>query len=206
MRPGRRDRRSPGIETGIERGRRRLPIVTLAGITAVAILAAACVSGTATSTPGSQATPSPTAESSGGAKPTFWPTTTIDGTIALGAANDSLTKMAKDVTTAVDAQDPQKILIVMSDGLTFMTSLQADIGYLQAYPETKDVGDQLAAAYGQMIKGAQEIVDALKAGNGEGVQSGFSDFFAGSAGYAAVAPALGDLVSQAILMKRGFNQ
>jgi hypothetical protein len=70
---------------------------------------------------------------------------------------------------------------------------------------TKATGDKLAAAYDQMIEGAKTILDGLQSGNGEAVQQGFNAFFAGDAAYAAQTGPLGDIASQAALMKKHVN-
>ena len=168
----------------------------------LALLLAACG---ATATPSSSptgATASPGESGSPGPKPTFWPTGTVEATIALGAADGDFTKMANDVVGAVNSNDAVKVLQVMSDALTFLKGNQENIPHLQKYPATKAVGDQLATAYGQMIAGAQAVIDGMNAGDTAAVQAGFVTFFAGNEAYVAVSPALGDLADQAIFMKR----
>lgn len=167
----------------------------------LAILLASCGSTTTPSgSPG--ATASPGESGSPGPKPTFWPTGTVEATIALGAADGEFTKMANDVVGAVNSNDAVKVLQVMSDALTFLKGNQENIPRLQKYPATKAVGDQLEAAYGQMIDGAQAVIDGMNAGDTAAVQAGFVTFFAGNEAYVAISPALGDLADQAIFMKR----
>lgn len=168
----------------------------------LAILLASC--GPTATPSGSPVVATASAGESGspGPKPTFWPTGTVEATIALGAADGDFTKMASDVVGAVNSNDAVKVLQVMSDALTFLKGNQENIPHLQNYPATKAVGDQLAAAYGQMIDGAQAVIDGMNAGSTEAVQAGFVTFFAGNAAYVAISPALGDLADQAIFMKR----
>lgn len=160
---------------------------------------------------GASVTPSPSTGSSaptgGGSgvptpKPTFWPTGVVEATIALGAADGDFIKMANDVVGAVDSNDAARVLQVMSDALTFLKGNQENVPRLQGYPATTDVGDKLAAAYAQMIEGAQAVIAGMNAGDSSAVQAGFDTFFAGNAAYVAISPALGDLADQAVFMKR----
>ncbi|MBI3748455.1 MAG: hypothetical protein HY262_06385 [Chloroflexi bacterium] len=137
---------------------------------------------------------------------TNWPTLVIEGAISLAAANGNFSQMNQDVTAAVNAADPARIRTVMQDVLTFLKANRVAVGYLQQYDTTKPTGDRLAVAYDQMIGGAQAIVDGTTSGNGAAVQSGFNDFYAGDAAYAALTGALGDIAAQATLMKRGYTQ
>ncbi len=184
------------MRTGRPRGRG-----VAAGLAVVVVLLVAACGSTAP-TSSNPATPGPTVDGSGGPKPTIWPTTVVEASIALGAADGDFSKLADDVVKAVDSEDPATMLGVMNDALTFLNGNQKNIPHLQAYPETKPVGDKLAVAYAQMIEGATKARDGLIAADGAAVQAGFQEFFAGNAAYVAVAPALGDLAGQAIFMKR----
>jgi hypothetical protein len=106
------------------------------------------------------------------------------------------------MNTALDAQDYQGLETVTSDVLTFLETIQAKVPALQAYPGTQALGDQLFAAYGEMILGVQQIHAALIAGNGTGVTDGFKAFGTGSRVYALLRPALADLATQAIAQQR----
>ena len=187
-------------------GRFGAPLVSTAIV--LALLIASC-SGTSSPAPGSPSTaPSPTVTDSlqNGPAPTNWPTTVVDGAIALAGADSGFKQMNSDVTTAVDSADPRTILTVMTDALDFLKPNQRFVTYLQAYGPTKDTGDKLAAAYDQMIGGAQKIVDGVNAGDGEAVQQGFVEFFAGDGAYAEQTGPLSDLAQQAVLMRRNLTQ
>ncbi|TAL08901.1 MAG: hypothetical protein EPO00_06595 [Chloroflexota bacterium] len=175
--------------------------VALAVGLAVALVLVAC-GGAATQPPSTAASPSAAGSGLPTPKPTFWPTGVVEATIALGAADGDFTKMANDVVGAVDSNDAVKVLQVMSDALTFLKGNQKNVPRLQDYPATKVVGDELAAAYAQMIEGAQAVIDGMNAGDTEAVQAGFVTFFAGNKAYVAISPRLGDLADQAIFMKR----
>jgi len=165
---------------------------------ATVVLAVACTpGGTATATPGAEASSSGPAP-----KPTRWPTLTIEAAIALGAAHSDFTKMVNDVALAVDAEDPERIVVAMDDALEFLAGNQTNIPRLQSYDSTKSVGDRLGVVYEAMIEGATEVRDGLTSGDANAVESGFQKFFEGSTEYTTVAGDLVDLAEQAVFMKR----
>lgn len=137
-------------------------------------------------------------------KPTIWPGSVVSATIALGAADSSFAKLASDLQTTVDTADMAGLLQVTTDGLTFLTGAQKNVPKLQAYPETKALGDALANAYQQMIDGLQQIHDSLTAGNAAGVTAGFEQFAAGNETYGAVRADLSDKAQQAIFMQKNY--
>ncbi len=187
------------------RGGRRL--VGLLGPWGLAIALVGCVGSGAS--PTSSQTVAPGTTSSGfpvGPLPTNWPSNVVEAAIELAAADASFAQMNKDVADAVTGADPRTMLTVMTDALTFLQANQRSIPALQAYALTKDLGDKLGAAYGQMISGAQAIVGGLRSGKSASVQQGFNDFFAGGAAYAPLTGPLGDLASQAALMKKHLSQ
>ena len=114
--------------------------------------------------------------------------------------------MFSDVSAAVDANDPARILQVMNDVLTFLQGAQKNIPLLQGYAATKAVGDQLASAYATMIGGAQAVVDAINAGDGPATQAGLLKFFDGSTAYADARQGLADIAAQALTMTKGRTQ
>ena len=170
---------------------------------AVAGLVAACSpAGTASGSP--TGTPGPVASGSGspGPKPTAWPTTTIEASIALGAAHNDFAKMVNDIGSAVSAGDPARIDVAMDDALAFLEGNQTNIPRLQAYDHTKPTGDRLAAVYAKMIEGVKMVQTGLSTGDADTVEEGFEIFSEGNTEYLAVAPEVVDLANQAIFMKR----
>lgn len=168
-------------------------------LAALAVTLAACGS--------TNGTPSPTAGSSqaagsGGPKPTYWPTTVTEATLALAAADSDFEKVGQDLMAAVDAGDMSALYTTAQRVQAFLSENRKNIPKLQAYDGTKAVGDRLLAAYDQMLKGIREILDGLASGNGADVTAGFGDFAAGNAAYSAVRSDLGLLGDQAIFMKR----
>lgn len=177
--------------------------IVAAVVVALATLAGAC----SPATPSSSSAPSASAGASAGdgtavPKPTAWPTTVVEAAIALGAADGDFTTIAKDVIAAVNSEEPARILKVMNDTIQFLTENQKNIPKMQAYPETKSVGDRLEPAYAQMLEGATEVRAGLTAGNSSAVETGLTTFFAGNDAYVKVSSDLGDLAEQALFMKR----
>lgn len=170
-------------------------------IVAIATLAGACSPATPSSSPPASASAS-AGDGTAVPKPTGWPTTVVEAAIALGAADGDFTTLASDVIAAVNSEDPARILQVMNDAIQFLTENQKNIPKMQAYPETKSVGDRLEPAYAQMLEGATEVRDGLTAGNSSAVETGLTTFFAGNDAYVKVSSDLGDLAEQALFMKR----
>ena len=191
---------------GARRVGRALVAALIAGCSGLSGTASPAASATASAGAAASPSDSPSDSQQIGPAPTNWPTTVIDGSIAIAAADASFKKMNSDVTTAVNSTDPRTILTVMTDALKFLKSIRGAATYLQDYGPTKDTGDKLGAAFDEMISGAQAIVDGVNAGDGPGVQHGFDQFFAGDAAYAAQTGPLSDLAQQALLMKRNLTK
>lgn len=184
--------------------RRRLPGMASAAGLLVVLMLSAC---TTQAEPSATGSAGPTATTgAGGPAPTFWTTGAIDGAIALGGADSQFSTVFSDVSAAVDANAPARILQVMNDVLPFLKDAQKNIPLLQGYPATKTVGDQVAAAYATMISGAQATVDAITAGDGKATQAGLLTFFDGSTAYANARPGLADITAQALTMKKNLTQ
>jgi len=183
------------------RRRRSFPLLLVSAVVPASV-AIACSNSTASPSPAAAvATPGPVGTGAT-PKPTAWPGDTVSAMIALGADDDSFQQLAKDLQTTVDNGDLQGMLRVTNDGLTFLKGAQKNIPHLQDYSETKAIGDALAAAYGQMISGLQQIHDSLVSGNAAGVTAGFQQFAAGNEAYGALRAELSDKAQQAIFMQR----
>ena len=180
-----------------------------AGVFAVAlVLIAGTLAACTTAKPSVAPSAAPTAapQGSGGPKPTNWPTTVVEASIALGAADSDFQVVGADLATAVDAGDLQALLDVSERVQTFLLENRKNIPKLQAYDATKAVGDRLLAAYDEMLNGIRTLHDALLTGDGAGVTSGFQTFVAGNAAYSAVRADLGALAEQALFMKKHLLQ
>jgi hypothetical protein len=149
-------------------------------------------------------TPEPVVSGSGspGPRPTGWPTTTVEASIALGAAHGDFATMTNDIAAAVDTEDPNRIAATVADALAFLTGNQQNIPRLQAYEATQSVGDRLAVVYDKMIQGLTQVRDGLALGDGNAVEDGFATFFEGHTEYIGISPDLTVLAEQAIFMKR----
>jgi hypothetical protein len=188
--------------TAAAKGRRRRslrPLVLSIAVLASLLVGCSDVTTTPTSTPNG-----PTLAPGETPKPTAWPGSVVSAMIALGAADPSFAKLGSDLQTTVDTGDMQGLLQVTTDGLTFLKGAQKNIPKLQAYAETKALGDALANGYQQMIDGLQQIHDSLTSGNAAGVTAGFQQFAAGNETYGAVRAELSDKAQQALFMQKNY--
>ena len=154
-------------------------------------------------------TPSPSAASPDASgpvpKPTQWPTTTVEGTIALGVADAEIWKAGVDLRKAADNEDVEAMWGA-ADGLAkLLEGILPNVPRLQSYPATKDLGDKLQIAYGQLHDAAVKVRDSITGGDPDGVVAGFNSLTAAMDVYADSRQALSDAAQQAIFMKRTFN-
>jgi len=169
----------------------------------VAMLTAILVACTGTVSPTPTAGPTFPVDASGATpNPTAWPGSVVAAMIALGADDASFTQLGNDLQAAVDTGNMQSLLQVSTDGLTFLKAAQTNIPKIQAYSETKALGDALAAAYQEMIDGLQKVHDSLVSGDSAGVTTGFQQFVAGNVAYGALRADLSDKSQQAVFMQR----
>ena len=177
--------------------------VTLAALGLIVLVAlAACAGSSTTSSPSASASP----DASGPVpKPTAWPATTIEGTIALGAADAEIWKAGVDLRKAAENEDVE-LMWGAADGLVkLLEGIQPNVPRLQSYPATKDLGDELEVAYGMLHDAAAQIRDSITGGDSNGVVAGFTALTAAMDVYADSRPPLSDAAQQAIFMKRIFN-
>jgi hypothetical protein len=179
--------------------RLRLAVPAILAVAAVLGLAVGCTpTGSATASP----EPAPSGSQSAGPRPTSWPTTVVESSVALGAAHSDFATMTNDIAGAVASEDPGRIAAVLGDALEFLTANQTNIPRLQAYPATKSVGDRLAVVYEKMIQGLTQVRDGLALGDASVIEAGFATFFEGHTEYVAISPDLTVIAEQAIFMKR----
>jgi len=165
----------------------------------VAAAFAACVSGAPSGSPGSSATPDPSGPV---AKPTFWPTTTIEATIALGAADGEIWKAGVDLRLAADTEDVEAMWGAADGLVTLLDGILPNVPRLQAYDHLAPLGDQLERAYGALRAGAALVRDSITGGDPAGVVSGFEQLAVAMQLYGDARQGLSDAAGQAIFMKR----
>ena len=180
--------------------RRPASRVGVLAVSALALAMACTPSGSATISPG----PTAAGTASPGPAATAWPTLTIEASIALGAAHADFTTMTDDLATAVDSEDPARIVAALDAAVEFLSGNQKNIPRLQDYDATKTVGDRLAPAYAKMIEGATQARDGLTSGDAAAVHDGFAAFSGGSALYVAIASDLAVIAERALFMKRVY--
>ena len=181
--------------------RRRGP----AGAAAAALLFLVVACGGSMS-PSPDASPTTAADASGPApKPTHWPTSTIEGTIALGAADAEIWKAGVDLRKAAETDDLE-LMWGAADGLAILLEgITPNVPRLQAYPATKDLGDGLETSYAGLLEAAVQIRDSITAGDSDAVVAGFTKLTAAIELYADQRQALSEAATQAIFMKRVLN-
>jgi hypothetical protein len=186
----------------VTRGDRR-PVCGTAAAAALLLLVVAC--GGATS-PNPQASPTTSADASGPApKPTHWPTSTIEGTIALGAADTEIWKAGVDLRKAAESEDLE-LMLGAADGLAkLLEGNLPNVPRLQSYPATKDLGDGLEISYAGLLNAAVQIRDSITGGDSNGLLEGFTKLTAAIELYAVQRQALAEAAIQAVFMKRVLN-
>jgi hypothetical protein len=186
--------------------RRRRPVGGLLILVASVLAIVGGCSATSAS-PTSTSPPSATEPSGSGAGPlaTPWPGHVVEALAQLAIVDPQFQQVGTDLNDAVTAGDLKALLVVTKNVHTFLTANQKYIPALQGYPETKSLGDGLAASYAQMIAGITQIEQSLTSGSGAGVTAGFATFTAGYTAYGAFRTNLGTMGTQALEMKRHFN-
>lgn len=158
-----------------------------------------------TGTTGSSGAPSGSiAPTGGGPGPgqTAWPSTTVEVTIALAAADAEIGKAFTDLNTAAETEDPE-LMRGAADGLAMLLeSMMPRVSSLTNYPGTADLGSGLEASYGALHTSAVKIRDSIDSGDTGGVVTGFNQLAVAIDLYAGQRQALADAGTQAIFMKR----
>jgi len=154
---------------------------------------AAKPSGSAVSaaTPGPQATP--------------WPANVVDSVLALAAADTELWKAGADIAKAANAKDVEAMWGAADGMVKLITAMMPDVGNLEAYPYTAELGAKYRAALEPMLAGATQLRDSITAGDAAGVVAGSKQIGAGITLYADVRKILQAYVDQALTMKKNLT-
>lgn len=176
-----------------------------------AILVAACGAATGSASPSPATSPSPdvsgpvaSAPGDPGAfpSPTRWPGGVVEAIMILGKADAEIQAAGADLGAAAAYEDLEAMWGA-ADGLaTLLARLIPQVDRIKDYPETASAARALAAAYPEMLAGATELRDAIKAGNAAGIATGSQRLATGLEAYRLARRELGPLVDQAILMQR----
>lgn len=202
--------------TAPERG---APLAAIALL--LTLLVAACGAATVTSSPssGPSASPAGDASSSAGAgspgaaspgasdeavgpKPTSWPGGVVEAVIILGKADADIQAAGADLGAAAAYEDLEAMWGA-ADGLaTLIEKLQGQVDRIRDYPVTQAAAKAYDASFPDMLAGAKQIRDSIKAGDGAGLTAGFQRLAAGTQAYEAARKEIGPLVEPALLMQR----
>lgn len=133
---------------------------------------------------------------------TAWPSTTVEVTIALAAADAEIGKAFTDLNTAAETED-LKLMRGAANGLaTLLETMLPRVSSLTTYPGTEDLGVALETSYEALHAAAVKIRDSIDAGDSAGVVAGFDQLTVAIDTYADTRQALADAGTQAIFMKR----
>ena len=163
---------------------------------------------------GGATTPSPVAstpESTGpkatpGPKGSPWPSSVLEGVLALGAADPELWKAGADIARAADAEDVKAMWGAADGTVKLIEGLMPNVGSLEAYPHTQPLGAAYRASFPVMLEGATQLRDSITAGDARGVVAGSQRLAEGISLYANVRSMLEAFVNQALTMKKTLVQ
>lgn len=181
--------------------------IRAARIVALAALVAVVVACAGTANP-----PAPSPSSGGGTvvtpapKATPWPSSVIEGVLALGAADAELWKAGADIARAADAKDVEAMWGAADGTVKLIEGLMPNIDALEAYPHTQPLAEAYRASFPVMLEGATQLRDSITAGDAEGVVAGSRRLADGISLYADVRSMLEGYVNDALAMKKTLVQ
>jgi hypothetical protein len=163
---------------------------------------------------GGSTTPSASPSAPGGAgtlatpgpKATPWPSSVLEGVLALGAADAELWKAGADIARAADKQDLKAMWGAADGTVKLIEGLMPNVEALEAYPHTQPLGAAYRASFPVMLEGATQLRDSITAGDAKGVVAGSQRLADGIARYADVRNIIEGYAKQALTMKKMLVQ
>ena len=183
-----------------------------APIRAARILALAALVAVAVACGGTSNAPAPSPSSGGGtvatpaAKATAWPSSVIEGVLALGAADAELWKAGADIARAADAKDVKAMWGAADGTVKLIEGLTPNVDALDAYPHTQPLAVAYRASFPVMLEGATQLRDSITAGDAAGVVAGSQRLAEGIGLYADVRSILQGYINDALKMKKTLVQ
>jgi hypothetical protein len=171
-----------------------------------ALAVAGCGSATPISSGAPSATDTPAGSGDATPKPTSWPGTTASAVTALGASDTEIQKAATDLQQGVDSEDLPRMLGAAEGFAKLITEIQPNVDRLDRFDKLKPLAAAYRIAFPQLLKGSNDLRDALKSGNAAGIVTGVREINDGMKAYAAVRPLLADLVPQALEQQRLYTK
>jgi hypothetical protein len=168
-----------------------------------AVLVAACGAAEVTSNPAPSGSAA-ASQGTGEAKPsaTSWPGGVVEAIVTLGKADLEIQAAGADLGAAAAYQDLQAMWGAADGLVTLLTRLTPQVDRIKDYPETAPAAVAYKAAFPDMLAGATELRDAIKAGDAAGITSGSQRLAVGLEAYRLARRVIGPMVDQAILMQR----
>jgi hypothetical protein len=178
----------------------------------LAALVAACAGTAVTARPSGSAGPSsvaPGAAASSGPSSadvapsaTPWPGGIVEAVVILGKADASIEAAGADLGAAAAYQDLDAMWGA-ADGLaTLLERLETQVPRIADYPETAPAAAAYQKAFPDMLAGARQLRDAIKAGDAAGIAAGSERLAKGLEQYQAARRLMGPIVERALLMQR----
>ena len=169
----------------------------------LAVVAATELGGCDAATPSLSVTPT-TSGASPAPSATPWPATVISSVIALGAVDAEIGKAADDLQAAAEAEDPERLLGA-ADGLArLVDESRPNAEALTRYAHTQGTGERYLAAFEELGGAVDALRAALSGGDPDGVVAATRRMSEGIGRYGQVRREIGQLVEQALLMRRMF--
>ena len=134
----------------------------------------------------------------------LWPTSVIDATIALAAADNEFKKAAGDWTTGAEAKD-MDLLLAAAQGMSYLADRSmANAQRLADFPELATVGKDLVDVFSVLRVAGQQVNDTAVAGDTPGFEAAVADLAAAMAAYGTAREPMIDAAELALVMRRGL--
>ncbi len=136
----------------------------------------------------------------------LWPTSVIDAAIALAVFDNGVKEAGTDLTTAAQQEDMDLFLGSATGLATIVAQATLSAQRLADFETTRQVGESYLPVLASLGAAAGSLADALRSGNGAGVQSSAVQLASALEAYRGVREVMVAVADQALLMQRGLVQ
>jgi hypothetical protein len=171
--------------------------IVLVGVLVAACTGAVAPSGAASSPGAATANPLAPAPSA-----TPWPGDIVEAIVILGQADSQIQAAGADLGAAAAYEDLQAMWGAADGLVTLLQRLETQPPRLKDYPLTAPVAAAYATAFPDMLAGATQLRDSIKAGDANGITAGSQQLAKGLNEYQQARTLIGPLIEQALLMQR----
>ena len=133
-----------------------------------------------------------------------WPTSVIDATISLAAADNEFKKAAGDWTAGAEAKDMTLCWLRPRGCPTSRTSPWSTRSAWRTSPSSRTVGADLVDVFTVLKAAGQQVNDTAIAGDTPGFEAAVKDLSAGMAAYGTAREPMIDAAELALVMRRGL--